>query len=194
MRDGVCLAAYSAHCQKGWYRENGISSLEDEIFAYEEKMGVTIRRATISDLDTLTRLWKELADYHADLAPEFALVPQATTLFSNHLSDLVQNQDCCILLAEDEGAAVGFISGLIKENPPIFTERRVGHISNALITARLRRRGIGARLVSAMRDWFRERGVRSIDLGVAVANPLGIEFWHDMGFHDHMTRMRGEVK
>lgn len=180
--------------KKGGTARIGISSLEDEIFAYEEKMGVTIRRATIADLDTLTRLWKELADYHADLAPEFALVPQATTLFSNHLSDLVQDQDCCILLAEDEGTAVGFISGVIRENPPIFSERRVGHISNALITARLRRRGIGARLVSAMRDWFRERGVRYIDLGVAAANTLGIEFWHNMGFQDSMTRMRGEVK
>lgn len=157
-------------------------------------MAITIRRATISDAETLARLWKELADYHADLAPEFALVPQSATLFLNHLSDLIQNQDCCILLAEDEGAAVGFISGMIQENPPVFSERWVGHISNALVTARLRRRGVGRQLVGGMKEWFGERGISVIHLSAAVANPAGIEFWHDMGFRDYMTRMRGEVK
>jgi ribosomal protein S18 acetylase RimI-like enzyme len=194
VRGGIRIVAYSAHCQKGWYRENGISSLEDEIFAYEVKMGVTIRRATDSDLDALVRLWKELADYHADLAPEFELAPQAEDRFRDHLAGLVQDQYNCVLLAEDEGHAIGFIIGAVQENPPVFLEKSVGHIGSAVVTTDCRRRGVGTLLLAEIRRWFRERGVRYIHLSVAAANPAGIGFWRKMGFQDSMIRMRGEVK
>ncbi|MGE5264342.1 MAG: N-acetyltransferase family protein [Acidobacteriota bacterium] len=157
-------------------------------------MAVTIRRATMSDLDALVRLWKELADYHADLAPEFALAPQAEDRFRDHVVELVQDQAKCVLLAEDEGHAIGFISGAVQENPPVFLEKSVGHIGSAVVTADSQRGGVGTRLVSAMMEWFRERGVRFVDLSAATGNPAALEFWRRMGFRDYMMRMRGEVK
>lgn len=152
-----------------------------------------IRRAKSSDLDQMERLWRELADWHADLAPEFALAPNAEHFWRENIAPQLEDENVCLLVAEQDGTLVGFMHGSVRENPPIFVERFVGHISDAIVTAPARHHGFGEQLVDAMIEWFRQHGIKVITLGAATQNPVAQSFWHKMGFTDYMTRMRREI-
>jgi ribosomal protein S18 acetylase RimI-like enzyme len=156
-------------------------------------MTVTIRRAQQPDLDQLLALWQELAKLHVDLAPEFALVPGGEQSVRAHLAELLRDDHERVFVAEENGALIGFINGAVRENPPVFVERYIGYIADAIVTARSRRRGIGAQLVNTINAWFRERGVRIIHLTAATGNPISQAFWRKMGFVEYMTRMRSEL-
>ncbi len=152
-----------------------------------------IRRAQPSDLDQLAGLWRELAELHADIAPEFALVPDAEQLFRRHMALVLADDKCHVVVAEQDGELIGFVNGGMHENAPVFVERYVGEISSAVVTARSRRQGVGTLLVDAILTWFRERGVKVVTLGAATANPIAQSFWHKMGFAAYMTRLRREM-
>ncbi|MCI0478469.1 MAG: GNAT family N-acetyltransferase [Anaerolineales bacterium] len=155
-------------------------------------MKITIRRAQQSDLDQLVSLWQELAELHADLLPEFALAPAQAQNVRAHLTELLRDNDERVFVAEENGALIGFINGAVRENPPVFTERYIGYIADAIVTARSRRRGVGEQLVQTMNVWFRECGVRIVHLSAATGNPISQAFWRNMGFAEYMTRMRKE--
>jgi len=157
-------------------------------------MTVTIRRAQQSDLDQLLALWQELAELHADLVPEFALVPGGAQSVRAHLAELLRDENERMFVAEESGALIGFINGAVRENPPVFAERYIGCIADAIVTARSRQRGVGEQLVNAINAWFRERGVRIIHLTAATGNPISQAFWRKMGFVEYMTRMRSELE
>ncbi|MCI0353045.1 MAG: GNAT family N-acetyltransferase, partial [Acidobacteriales bacterium] len=57
-----------------------------------------------------------------------------------------------------------------------------------------RRRGVGRKLVKAMVDWFKERGVPYFDWQVASLNTEGLAFWRALGGRELMTRMRADVE
>ncbi len=154
---------------------------------------MNIRRAKSTDLDELARLWRELADLHAGLAPEFALVPDAERMFRRHIAEVVADENCCVLVAEEDGALVGFINGGLHENAPVFVERFVGEIASAVVTETSRRQGVGTQLVDGLLTWFRERGVKVVTLGAATANPIAQSFWRKMGFDAYMTKLRREI-
>lgn len=153
-----------------------------------------IRHARLSDLDQLAHLWRELADLHANLAPEFALTSNAEQLWRKHFATVIEDAQRCVLVAEQEGVLIGFINGSLQQNPPIFVEQYVGEIASAVVTAGYRRRGIGKQLYRELARWFRERGVSVIQLDAAAANPVARAFWQKMGFGDHLLRLRTELE
>jgi GNAT superfamily N-acetyltransferase len=158
------------------------------------EMTVVIRRAQQSDLDQLVALWQELAELHADLVPEFALVPSGEQSVRAHLAKLLRDDNERVFVAEENGALIGFINGAVRENPPVFVERYIGYIEDVIVTARPRRHGVGEQLVHTINAWFHERGVCIIHLTAATGNPIAQTFWRKMGFSEYMTRMRRELE
>jgi len=152
-------------------------------------MPVRIRRAQPADLDQLSTLWKELADFHAVLDPKFALASNAKERWRENMAPLLEDDNWGIFVAEDNSRLVGFISGVVRSTPDVFLERQHGHITDAFVTERLRRRGIGEQLYRALAEWFHKRGITVIELNVAVANSIAQAFWRKMGFKDWMTRL-----
>ena len=157
-------------------------------------MGAIIRRASRADVDQLAMLWKELAEFHSSLAPEFVPALGSEKYLADHFAELIGMDRVRIFVADEEGTLIGFVSGKLHENPPAFLVRQVGFIDDAMVTARSRRCGVGEQLVNALMAWFRERKAQVVHLNAATSNPAAQAFWHKMGFVDVMTRMRREVE
>ncbi|MBI5028917.1 MAG: GNAT family N-acetyltransferase [Chloroflexi bacterium] len=156
-------------------------------------MTIQIRRAQQADVMQLMPLWKELAEFHANLVPEFALAPGREKSVSEHLVELIDKETHRIFVADDDGTLIGFASGMVREMPQQFSVYRIGYIEDVVVTARSRRCGVGKRLTNALIDWFRESGIHIVHMSAAKGNPVSQTFWHKMGFNDFMVRMRKEI-
>jgi GNAT superfamily N-acetyltransferase len=62
---------------------------------------------------------------------------------------------------------------------------RSGHVLMVVTDRRYRGRGYGRAVMSALLDWFDERGVTRVDL---VATSQGRELYRQLGFVDHPDR------
>lgn len=98
------------------------------------------------------------------------------------LVHLLANKNGTIcLLAKVRGRCVGYFLGLTKdcpaEEPP-----RVGYINGLYVTAEMRRDGIGQKLLDAGVVWFRQQGIKLVELYLAIGNEAGKKFWVKNGY------------
>jgi GNAT superfamily N-acetyltransferase len=149
-----------------------------------------IRHATADDRDALGRLWQELMESHARLAPdEFTVKDDGLAVWFEWLDSNIGSADAAVLLAESGGETIGYILGKPGERPPVYQDRALGVIHEISVTAGQRRQGVGRQLTSALLDWFRERGLSRIRVSAAAPNPTSNAFWRAMGFEPLMNNM-----
>jgi ribosomal protein S18 acetylase RimI-like enzyme len=88
-------------------------------------------------------------------------------------------------VAIDGKKIVGYAIFYIHQRAPVFEEESFGMISDLVVTAAYRRKGIGGKMVKAMVDWFDSRGIERIELMVASHNKIAYSFWNKYGFDDY---------
>jgi ribosomal protein S18 acetylase RimI-like enzyme len=154
---------------------------------------VVIRRATLGDVEEILPLWSEMMDYHAALDTRFQPAPGAGERWIAFLRDRLQSENACVMVAEAEGQLVGYIVGMIGENPPVLLPSKYGLVSDICVDPNWRRQGIGRRLFEALKAWFREKELSTIQLSVAHHNPVSQAFWRAMGCQDFLDRLWVEL-
>jgi len=158
-----------------------------EVQDHTTSIACQIRPATRRDLEIIGDLWVELMDFHAGIDSRFRIPVNSRTGYIRILHNALHDEHYRVLVAEWGGTIVGYIMGNIAENPPI--NPRFGFIDDLCVTTVHRRAGIGARLVRALCQWFRERGLTSVQLNVAHLNPVSQAFWRKQGCADFLDRM-----
>jgi len=81
---------------------------------------------------------------------------------------------------------LGFCTVRIDRAPPIQREVRRAEITDLMVRANERRRGVGRALVERALGWVEERGVERCEVRVASRNAEGQSFWRSLGFGDWM--------
>jgi ribosomal protein S18 acetylase RimI-like enzyme len=156
----------------------------------EEAMSqVVIRQANQDDVGGILPLWNELTDYHAALDARFQSAPGGEERWREILLDWLQDDDACALVADAGGKLVGFIMGLVRENPPVLLPPKYGLVTDICVDPGWRRQGIGGRLFEALKLWFRDKNLFVIQVSVAHRNPVSQTFWRAMGCEDYMSRL-----
>jgi ribosomal protein S18 acetylase RimI-like enzyme len=148
-----------------------------------------VRQATLKDMEAVLDLWQEMMGYHARLDPRFRPAADGRELFREVLQEWMVDETCRILVAEDDGQVVGYIIGRLAENPAVFKQRYLGHVSDICVAPDRRRTGVGRKLFGFLRKWFRGKGLTVAQLNVAALNPVSQAFWREMGFQDYMQRL-----
>lgn len=143
-----------------------------------------VRRAGAGDLERVTALWLAIGEHHAGLGPAFALRAGAEAEARELLRALLRDPDTAAFLYEEAGGALGLCIARIDRAPPIAVESERAEITDLGVEPTARRRGIGRALVDAARDWVAARGVRRLEVRVAVRNREGQAFWRALGFGD----------
>jgi GNAT superfamily N-acetyltransferase len=127
-----------------------------------------------------------LTEHHASVDPLFALRPDANAEIRRLLDAILRDPDAAIFVYESDSALLGFCTVRIDRAPPIQLEVQRAEITDLMVRASQRRRGLGRALVERALSWVEERGVERCEVRVASRNAEGQRFWRAVGFDDLM--------
>ena len=141
----------------------------------------TIRRANRPDEAPLALLWLALMREHAALDARFAVADDALQRWKNDFPHVLADETRRLFVAEQAGELAGFASAQRWAPPPIYAAEGEIYLNELYVAPEARRRGLGRRLVGAVRGWAEDLGAARLRLGVLAANAAGRRFWE----HQH---------
>jgi len=157
--------------------------------AVTKRTAVHIRPARPEDLPRLVELWKELMDFHRELDPFFTRRPDGHERWRQFVSANMASDRWLVLVAEVDHEPAGYLMAALQECPPVFITTEYGFVQDVAVNAAHRRRGIASALYARCEEWFREKGVRRLELNALAVNELSTAFWRQMGYGDYLWRM-----
>jgi ribosomal protein S18 acetylase RimI-like enzyme len=133
-----------------------------------------IRQATLEDLDAVAPLF--------DAYRQFYQQPHDLPLARAFLQARLSAGDSIVYLAEDEGAAVGFV--LLY---PLFSSTaprpgRIWLLNDLYVVPAARGRGVARRLMDRARQLAEETGAGAIELATARSNATAQALYESLGY------------
>ena len=150
---------------------------------------VLIRKATRRDLDAIVALAQELMDFHKALDPFFTRSADFDALFRRFALRNIRSTAVCVLVATVDERVVGYCQGMLDRHPPSLVKPEYGLILDLCVAAAYRRTGVGEQMFTAMREWFRNKGVRRIEVRHSTFNEIAARFWPKMGFTPYLRTL-----
>ncbi len=166
-------------------------------------MDFTIERAGIERLDDLAPLWIEMQEHHESTAP--ASLTDGVAPFREHAdswrrrrasyASWFQAGSAVLHLAEDDdgrlaGYAMVRLSGGWSQ---LATPEAMAELESLSIGREHRGRGLGSRLIGAVHDDLRARGIELLTLAVFAGNEPAARLYARFGMQPILTHMIGRV-
>ena len=154
-----------------------------------------IRLAHESDAAGIGELWAEMARYHARFdAATFRVADDGAQRYAQRIRDRLGDPMARILVAEQDGALCGYVSGMIADmTTEMFLPLRCGFLADIYVAPAWRRRGLGRQLVERLCLWFRDQNVAHFEWQVSARNEAALAFWAAIGGETTILRMRAPV-
>lgn len=145
--------------------------------------GVTIRKATPLDLETLLKLNLLLfkSDYLLDksLNMKWTYGTEGKKYFKKKIAD----PQSCVLLAEHKGVCVGYLAGGLAEKVFYRIHNNPAELENMFVLIDHRSKGVGTKLTQFFLDWCRSRMVDYVLVNALYQNEKAIEFYEKNNFN-----------
>jgi GNAT superfamily N-acetyltransferase len=147
---------------------------------------VRVVEAGADRIPEIEPLWRALYEHHREIATGVAGVRPFEDTWRRRRRQYegwLAGDDAMILLAERDGRAVGYAALTVGPGPATWDlGERVVELETLSVLADERGSGVGAALLDASRRWARERGARTIGVGLAHTNEGARRFYERAGF------------
>ncbi len=141
--------------------------------------------AGVERVAELEPLWAAMHRHHSELA---AMAPTRELADSwrrrrAQYEDWLAGEDAWLLLAERDGALLGYAVVTVDQGPPTWrVGERVAELESLAVLAVARGERVGAALVAAARERARAAGAPRMAVGVAHSNAAALRFYEREGF------------
>jgi GNAT superfamily N-acetyltransferase len=147
---------------------------------------IRIGKAREKNIPQIVENWKEYMDYNSDIYPYFKRGAKAHVEFEKSLRAAMVSKKALILVAFDGDILVGHSIAELAQFPQGYCSNRdYGHILEIGVRTRYRGKGIGTMLFNRMIAWFKDRGIKHIELRTEFKNDLAQSFWRGKGFRGY---------
>jgi ribosomal protein S18 acetylase RimI-like enzyme len=156
---------------------------------------VSVRPARPADLEILGRLGALLVAEHHDFDPRrfIAPVPDLAQRYGQFLVSQVERPDMVVLVAERDGAAVGYVYGGMEGNDYMALRGPAGVVYDLVVDPAHRRQGVGTRLLDAALGDLARLGAPRAVLFTAEKNHVARGMFAKAGFRRTMIEMTREL-
>jgi GNAT superfamily N-acetyltransferase len=154
-----------------------------------------IRRATAADLPALGRLGATLMRVHHEFDQDRFMRPggDPEAGYAAFLATELDDPDGLILVAERDGAVVGYLYAAIEPHSWKELRESAGFIHDILVEQGNRRAGLAEALIDGAIEWLRGRGVPRVLLWTAAPNTGAQRLFERKGFRTTMLEMTKEL-
>lgn len=146
-----------------------------------------IRIAKEADVEYILPLCIELFNAMAELQPYQHKNGEQNKQF---IIDTITNVESDIILAEEAGEVLGYVS-LFEKHTPDFSFR-VSHVyaylMDIVVKKDYQRKGVASELMKQAKQWAYERNLEYIELSV-LSNNKAIELYRKIGFNETVRTM-----
>lgn len=148
-----------------------------------------IRKAELSDMREIRRLYRILFRDMAQIQPQFIREGEMDALF---LHTMITGEDSDILLAGEAEKVCGFAMVQLRETPPLecFAPHRYSSLIDLAVEPSERGRGIGRQLIHAVKAWSKEWEAEYVELNILSGNEPAACLYEDEGFGECMRTLR----
>ena len=149
-------------------------------------MIVNIRKASLSDLSVLDDFLQQLITVERPMDPS---LEQEKHITYYNISEFITSNDAALYVAAIHDEIVGCGYGLIKKNKPHFAYKKHGYVGFMFVKDEHRGKGISKKILSAIFEWFKSRGIKETRLQVYQDNPSAIKAYEKVGFKKNLVEM-----
>ena len=148
-------------------------------------MELTIRKYEAEDIDDIAEMQKQMNDYHLKFDTDFYQpIKNAAHELSAYLRKKLDDKNFNLLIAEQDGNAIGYVMGWLEERPPIYEKRRTAYLSNIFVKEEFRNSGAGNKLYQEMEKWYLSHQIDFIEIKADARNSDTIAKFRKNGFED----------
>lgn len=149
-----------------------------------------IRPYKLSDLPAIKELVIELQDFERALAPYLMPGHEIVDAYTRRLIGRCRRNRGRILVAIEDGRAVGFVSVWCVTNSDIESRiKSYAYVGDLCVKSACRRRGIGSALIAAAENFARESGQQFVFLNVIAANDAALKVYRQAGFREEILSL-----
>jgi ribosomal protein S18 acetylase RimI-like enzyme len=152
---------------------------------------IVIRKSVAADREALMALMIELQDFERQFAARAVADREFAAWYIDRLLRVVEDQEGLLLVAAKDGAPCGFVAGFAEEESEL--RDRYFYIAELVVSESDRGRGIGSRLILAMEDAARARGLTRIGIGVLAGSDRVHRLYTTLGYRDYAISLRKEL-
>ncbi|MGJ8737754.1 GNAT family N-acetyltransferase [Zobellia laminariae] len=144
------------------------------------------RSAVLSDLDTLLEFEQGIIAFERPFDPTLKEDP----ISYYDLGELIKSDDAEVVVIEHEGQLVASGYAQIKKGKPYLDHELYSYLGFMYTDASFRGQGLNKKVVEALKDWSKSKGISEIRLTVYDDNAGAIRAYEKVGFKAHIVVMR----
>ena len=153
-----------------------------------------IRKAKLQDIEQITKYGLILLKQHSDLDPYFTPIESVDKVYQKFLEGCLHSEDKLLLVAEDNGKLMGYAAGEIHTRSPIFKHSENGYINDVFVEEEFRKLGIASKFLTELKDWFKSKNIKHVELSVLANNEVAKKTWAKFGFETYEMKKRVEMR
>ncbi|MEW5870903.1 MAG: GNAT family N-acetyltransferase [Chloroflexota bacterium] len=156
-----------------------------------EAVNVLYRQATEADLPAVAALYDDLDDFLRKFTYAF---PEVENVGEKWLDIFRRTlgRFSVVYVAEYQGEMVGFILARLKRVPEYLGGVMVGELKDMWVLPKVRRLGIGEKLLRLAIEWCRSQNVHSLEAQIFLGNEPIIKLVEYLGMKRELYQMRME--
>lgn len=106
------------------------------------------------------------------------------------LNDLIENQDSCLVVAEELTKIVGTGYAKIKPSKEAFTHERHSYLGFMYVAPKHRGNRINQKVMNYLVEWSKNKGITELYLEVYCQNESAIKAYKNAGFEPCLLEMK----
>ena len=157
---------------------------------------IIYKESSLYDLPQISNLYNQMAYELRKTTndPYFNFDILSDNLVLERLQKIVLEDNIKIFVAKYEENIIGFISGIITNCfLPISKVDKIGYIEAAYTMKRFRKNGVMTKLEEKLIEYFRDCGLKYVELSVLSNNSQAKHFWNKSNYVTFREKLRKQL-